>query len=295
MKNLIIISDFFKEDYEKSDVPCGGAELNDSVLFEHLESLGIVKAKIHSNEYELRFMLHYLEQNKDCTFLISNFANLHFRALAYLQKNCKYFIYEHDYKFHKSRNPINYTDFVVPEEELININFFRGAQQLICLSKLHKDIFEKNLRMNNIHNTTCSLWSDEDLDYIKFLCQTVEKNNKAAVVDTENPIKRKAECEKFCKESGLDYDLISSNDYRHFLETMSKYDSVVVLPGHPEPTPRIAVEAKMLNCKLYSNPRTLGIAHEDWFKLNGEELIEEVRNIKNKTLEYIARKITSEV
>ena len=68
MKNLIIISDFFKEDYEKSDVPCGGAELNDSVLFEHLESLGIVKAKIHSNEYELRFMLHYLEQNKDCTF-----------------------------------------------------------------------------------------------------------------------------------------------------------------------------------------------------------------------------------
>ena len=295
MKNLIIISDFFKEDYENSNLPCGGAELNDSVLFEHLESLGVVKAKIHSNQYELKFMLHYLKQNKDCTFLISNFANLHFRALAYLQKNCKYFIYEHDYKFHKARNPINYTDFLVPEEELININFFRSAEQIICLSELHRSIFEKNLNISNIHNTTCSLWTDDDLDYIKKLSQTAVKNGKTAVINTDNPIKRKAECVEFCEKSNLDYDLIASKDYREFLRIMSEYDSLVVLPGHPEPTPRVAVEAKMLNCKLYSNPKTLGVAYEDWFKLNGEDLVEEVRNIKSITLEYITRKTTGEV
>ena len=257
-----------------------------------MDSLGLVKAKIHSNEHELKFMLHYLKQNRDCTFLISNFANLHFRALAFLQKNCRYFVYEHDYKFHKKRNPIDYRDFIVPEDELINKNFFKSAEQLICLSKLHKDIFEKNLGIRNIHNTTCSLWREDDLDYIKFLSQTVEKNNKTAVVDTNNPIKRKKECIEFCEQNNLEHDLISSADYRHFLEIMAQYESLVILPGHPEPTPRIAVEAKMLNCKLYSNSRTLGVAHEDWFRLNGEELVEEIREIKKKTLSYITERIT---
>lgn len=295
MKKIIIISDLFREDYEKSDVPCGGAELNDSVLFDHLESLDLVKAKIHSNEHELKFMLHYLEQNKDCTFLVSNFANMHFRALAYLQKNCKYFIYEHDYKFHRKRNPIDCVDFVVPEHELINVNFFKSAQQLICLSKLHKDIFYANLGIDNIHNTTCSLWNDDDLDYIESLSISAEKNGKLAIVDTDNPIKRKQECIEYCKRNNLEYDLIKSPDYRHFLEIMSEYEGVVILPGHPEPTPRVAVEAKMLNCKVHSNPRTLGVAHEEWFKLDGQELVQEIRKIKNNTLTYITEKITGEV
>tara|TARA_R100000005_G_C5000201_1_gene207031 strand:- start:1085 stop:1972 length:888 start_codon:yes stop_codon:yes gene_type:complete len=295
MQKIIIISDLYKEDYEKANRPSGGAELNDGVLFEHLENLNLVKAKIHSNEYELKFMLHYLQQNKDCTFLISNFANLHFRASAFLIKHCRYFIYEHDYKFHKYRNPINYKDFIVPKEELINVNFFKKAEQLICLSKLHKDIFEKNLEMRNVHNTTCSLWTDEDLNYIAELSKSSVKNGKAAIVNTDNPIKRKKECIQYCRKNNIDYDLISSPDYKDFLKMMSTYESIVILPGHPEPTPRVAVEAKMLNCKIHSNSRTLGVAYEDWFHLNGEDLIEEIRNIKNNTLSYITKRLINEV
>lgn len=295
MQKIIIISDLYKEDYENAGRPSGGAELNDNVLFEHLESLGLVKAKVHSNEHELKFMLHYLQQNKDCTFLISNFANLHFRVSAFLIKHCRYFIYEHDYKFHKYRNPINYKDFIIPKEDLINVNFFKKAEQLICLSKLHKDIFEKNLDMTNVHNTTCSLWSDNDLDYIKDLSKTSKKNGKMAIVDTDNPIKRKQECIQYCKKNNIHYDLISSHNYRDFLEIMSRYAEIAILPGHPEPTPRIAVEAKMLNCKIHSNKRTLGVAYEDWFCLNGEKLIEEVRNIKNNTLSYITKRLVNEV
>lgn len=295
MKNIIIISDFFKEDYEKANRPCGGAELNDSVLFDHLDSLGLIKAKIHSNEYELKFMLHYLQQNKDCTFLISNFANMHFRVMAFLLKNCRYFIYEHDYKFHKNRNPINYKNFKVPEEDVININFFKRAEQLICLSQLHKDIFETNLNIKNIHNTTCSLWTDDDLEHIRFLSKSCKKNGKLAVIDTDNPIKRKRECIEYCERNKFQYDLISSADYRDFLELMSKYEGVVILPGHPEPTPRVVVEAKMMNCKIHSNKKTLGVAYEDWFSLNGEQLIEEVKKIKSNTLEYITGRLTNEV
>ena len=73
--------------------------------------------------------------------------------------------------------------------------------------------------------------------------------------------------------------MISSPDYKEFLAKLSEYRGVVILPGHPEPTPRVAVEAKMLNCEVYSNPVTLGVAHEEWFKLSGDELIEEVKTI----------------
>lgn len=290
MKKVIIISDIYKEDYIRANSPCGGAELNDDVLFNHLDSLGLVKVKIHSNEYDTKSMVEFINNNTDSTFLVSNFANLHFRVLAALSKECEYVIYEHDYKFHKYRNPIQYKDFVVPRNEMININFYKKAKEVICLSKLHKDIFYKNLNIENLYNTTCSLWSSGDLEHIEQNSKN-QKNKKLAVVDTNNPIKRRDECIEYCISNDFDFDLISSPDYRQFLTTLSQYQGVVILPGHPEPTPRIAVEAKMLNCEIHSNPISLGVAHESWFKLNGKELIEEVRNIKKRTLKHIVEKV----
>ena len=158
MKKVIIISDFFKEDFEKQNLPCGGAELNDSVLFNHLEAQGLVKIKLHSNQAPTKEMISFVEQNKECVFLISNFSNMHFRTTAALLKNSKYFIYEHDYKFHKERNPIGFKDFEVPDNQLININFYKRAQEVICLSKLHKDIFSKNLLLPNFFIRTILLY-----------------------------------------------------------------------------------------------------------------------------------------
>ena len=289
-KNIIIISDLYRQDFVAANAPCGGAELNDDVLFSHLEKLGLVKQKIHSNEYDTKSMISFVEQNKDCTFLISNFSNLHFRVTAKLLKDCRYFIYEHDYKFHKLRNPLKYKNFIVPKNELVNINFFKKAQEVICLSKLHKDIFFENLKLKNLHNTTCSLWSDETLNFIQQNNKN-EKNNKLAIVNTDNPIKRKRECIQYCLDNNLKFDLISSPDYNEFLKILSNYKGIVILPGHPEPTPRVAVEAKMLNCEVYSNPKSLGVFYEDWFKLSGDDLIESIRNIKKNTLEYITERI----
>ena len=82
MKKVIIISDFFKEDFEKQNIPCGGAELNDSVLFDHLEDQGLVHGKLHSNQASPKDMISFIEQNKEHVFLISNFSNMHFRGLG---------------------------------------------------------------------------------------------------------------------------------------------------------------------------------------------------------------------
>ncbi len=293
-ENIIIISDLFKEDFAKLGSPPGGAELNDDVVFRHLDSLGLVKEKIHSSQFPPEEMVKYLKKNKECIFFISNFSALSFIATIFLMENCKYYIYEHDYKFHKLRNPIEYRDFIVPKHQLMNINFFKKAQEVICLSKLHFDIFKNNLNISNLHNTTCSLWSEEILKHIETLSET-EKNGKFAVVDSDNPIKRKEECIKYCTDNGIDFDLISSKDYKDFLSIMAKYEAVVILPGHPEPTPRVAVEAKMLNCKIHSNKKSLGVAHEKWFHLNGAELIKEVRKIRESTLNYITGRLLASV
>jgi len=283
---IVIISDFFKQDYINVGHPIGGAELNDDVLFTHLENLGLVTHKIHTNENPEPEMLNFFSENRDKLFLISNFANLSFKCLVYLAFNCKYVIYEHDYKFHKYRNPIRYKDFLVPEEEVINYNFFNKAKKVICLSKLHYDIFKNNLGLTNLHNTTCSLWAEEDLLFIETLLET-PKDKKCAIVNSPNPIKRTEECENFCKENNLKYDLISSPEYHEFLRFLSKYETFVALPGHPEPTPRVIVEAKMLGCKILSNKKTVGVFYEDWFSLNGKELIDKLREIRKKTLDYI--------
>ena len=44
----------------------------------------------------------------------------------------------------------------------------------------------------------------------------------------------------------------------------------------------MAVEAKMLNCKFLSQKEVIGVAHEDWFPLNGDELIAEVRKMRDE-------------
>lgn len=285
-KKIIIISDFFKQDYISSNHPVGGAELNDDVLFSHLENLGLIKNRIHSNELADQEMINFIKTNIDCLFLISNFANMSPRVSTFLAMNCEYVIYEHDYKFHKYRNPINYRDFIVPRNEIVNFNFFKNAKKTICLSKLHFDIFKKNLGLENLHNTTCSLWSDEDLNFIESLA-TEEKRDVYAVVDSKNPIKRTPECVSFCEKNNLKFELISDPNYHSFLRKMASCKRLVALPGHPEPTPRVIVEAKMLGCEVYSNKTTVGVFYEDWFKLSGTELVMYLRNLKASILKTI--------
>ena len=60
------------------------------------------------------------------------------------------------------------------------------------------------------------------------------------------------------------------------------------MTGHPEPTPRVAIEAKMLNIKFISQKHLIGVAHEDYFSLSGLKMIDKVREMRNTSLDKIA-------
>lgn len=277
-KSIIFVADFLVNDPQR-----GGAELHDNVVVEHFKSTGAL--------YEVKktfdVTIDYVKSNKEKFWFISNFTFLHNQVKAYLSKHCKYVIYEHDYKFCKERNPIQYKDFKVPESSKININFFRAAKKVICLSKLHFDIFNKNLSLNNLVSIKCSMWSDEDLRYIKTLQNIPKKSGVCAVIKSSNPIKKTTEAINFCKSTGLEYDLIQSSNYKEFLKMLAQYDKLVFMTGHPEPTPRIAIEAKMLNCSLITQKELIGVAYEDYFHLTGLDMISEVQMMRDAALKQL--------
>jgi hypothetical protein len=167
------------------------------------------------------------------------------------------------------------------ETHKYNFTFYQNAAAVVCLSKMHRSIFEKNLNLSNLQHINCSMWSDEDLDLIQSL-NAVEKNDKYAVIESSNAIKKTAETVMFCQRANLPFDLIKAPNHHDFLRILTQYKGLVFRTGHPEPTPRVAVEAKMLNCKFLSQKEVIGVAHEDWFPLNGDELIAEVRKMRDE-------------
>ena len=259
-KKIIYISDFFAEQI------IGGAELNDKELIDILSSKYEV-LKINSHLVTEGF----IEQNKDCFFIISNFINLDYDCREKLF-NTNYVIYEHDHKYVKGRNPGVFKDFVVDQSKIINFYFYKNANKVFCQSKFHKDIIQKNLQTDNIFNLSGNLWSVSDLELMRKLGKS-EKEEKASILDSSIHHKNTKGAILFCENKNLKYDLIKSSNYQDFLKMMAKNKKFVFLPRTPETLSRIVVEARMLGCSVVSN-QLVGATYEEWFKLKGEELID---------------------
>lgn len=270
MKKIIFIADFFAPE------ATGGAELHDEVLINYLIEQGVFHEKISSHNVTKQ----YVEENKDKVWIFGNFKNLSFDIIPLVAKDIDYVIYEHDYKFLDVRNPILFTDFIAPKKHIINFNFYKMAKKVICLSKMHYNIFQNNLGFENIVHTNCSMWSDEDLSLFENLLST-EKNDSYAIIDSDNPIKKKNDSIIFCKKNNLKYSLIKSNSYHDFIKKLSQFKGLVFMTGHPEPTPRVAIECKMLGLKIISQKKLLSVAHEDYFHLEKKDMIEKVREMRD--------------
>jgi hypothetical protein len=283
MSKVVFLADFFKEQVT------GGAEINDNTLIEFLDNQNLLHAKI--NCYEIT--PEYLLANKDKYYIISNFVSLKTVCKATLYQFCKYSIYEHDYKFLKCRNPINFPEFIAPKGELTNLNFYKGAHRVICLSKLQKGIYEKNLSLKNLENIGTSLFSEELIEFLLSLSKG-EKVKEYAVIESNNIIKCTDKTVQFCKQKKWDYDLISNPDNNEFLKILSEYQNLVFMTGHPEPTPRLAIECKLMGVNMIAPRNLIGIASEDWFKKRGTEFVTGLRDARQNAYKMF-RRLVSEI
>ena len=272
MKKVIFISDFFIEQH------LGGAEINDNTLINLLIENGIQVQKVNSSEVTRDF----LDSNSHCLFVISNFASLDARLTPYFALY-DYCFYEHDYKFLNNRNPIIYPDFRVPKDKIINYNFYKNAKAIICLSKMHREIFEKNLPFDNSRNINCSLFDDEKINLLLSL-NNVQKEREYAIIKTDNPTKRMKDCINWCEKKNLKYDLIFHPNNDEFLKLLSKYKNLIFMTKHPEPTPRIAVEAKLMGVNFIANKKLISVANEYWWEWSPKKIAEELKKIRQEAV-----------
>jgi len=278
-EKIIFLADLFKNQ------ALGGAELHDDVVIKYFEKKEAFYEKINCH----LVTTEYIEKNLDKIWFISNFANLSFTSIALLSKKAKYVIYEHDYKFIDVRNPIHFKDFLVPKRNIINYNFYRNAKKVICLSKMHRKIFQDNLNLENIVNINCSMWSDEDLSLFEKLQHSNNQKDLFAVIDSPNPLKKTKETIVYCENNSIPYELIKSKKYTEFISILSRYRGLIFRTNHPEPTPRVAIEAKMLGIKFLSQKHLISVAHEDYFDLKGLAMIECVRKMRENALKKISK------
>ena len=154
MKNLVFIADMFRSDF------LGGAESNDHILINHLESITPNLQLINCQA----LTPNHIEEGD--FFIISNFVFLS-EANKELLKEKSYIIYEHDHKYIKTRDPSVFPGFQIPEDQVINKEFYANAKMVVVLSSICKEILQKTLQIDNVFSIGCSLWSDDRLDYIK--------------------------------------------------------------------------------------------------------------------------------
>lgn len=279
MNKVVYISDFFLNDI------VGGGELNDNELILLLQDRGYEITKVKSNKVSVDF----LKNNLNCFYVISNFIFLNQQCKSTLQKNHKYIIYEHDHKYLKTRNPLDYENFKAPPEEIINADFYLNAKTVFCQSSFHKQIIQKNLNLKNLINVSGNLWSHEVLDLIETLSK-FKKNHKISIINSPVLHKNTRDAEFYCKYKNYDYEKISSNDYKVFLKLLSKNKKFIFLPKTPETLSRIVVEAKMLNVEVITN-KNIGACYEPWYDLNGLKLIEAMRDCRDKIINLIVKTI----
>lgn len=265
----ILLADFFVENGIN-----GGSELNNHEFSSILSSNGENIDKINTFATNLDF----LKTNSDKKFIVANFVNLPKQCKDYMTENLDYVIYEHDHKYLESRDPSAYEDYICPEEKLINLDFYKSAKGVFCQSSLHKNILEKNIKSDNIHNLSGNLWNLNILKMMEKLSK-IEKSELYSIMYSPNPIKNTNMCIKYCEHKKLPYRLIPHMPYVDFIKELSKNRGLVFFPNVVETLNRVCVEARMMNCEVITN-RKVGATSEPWFELKGQELIEEVRSMR---------------
>jgi hypothetical protein len=269
MSNIIFVADVFAEHH------LGGGELSNQELIRQLILRG------HDVETKLSAAINipYLQENRKNHFIIANFLGLPNEAMDFLRANCSYLIYEHDHKYLTTRDPSVFDNFLAPEEEVINRDFYSCAKGVFCQSKIHQEVAQKNLKLDNIYSVGGNLWDDETLDLLEVLSHK-EKKDRYSIWDSTNPIKNTSLAAGYCTRKGFPYDLVGHLSYKQFLEKISDNKTLIFLPQTLETLCRVAVECRMTGMNVMTNKK-LGATSEEWFSLKGIELISLMREKRN--------------
>lgn len=246
----------FIADFTYEEIP-GGSEAADKEFCELLGDNWSVSQIIKSKDVTVEFLRHKLKHNEKIWYVVSNFTQLNEECKKYLKDNLNYILVEHDFKCFLERHPTRYksNNYIVPDDQIINREFYKKAKLIIYQTDTQKDIIEKNLNLFNGFSLNGNLFSEKDLSIINNIIDNsgYAHNGVYAIVDDDNPIKGKQDAIKYAKSKNLEYCLISKNiDRKQFLETLRKYKGIILMPTILESCSRLAIEAKLMGLEIIS-------------------------------------------
>lgn len=259
---IYFVADFFLDEV------MGGAEACNEVIFE-----SIAKDKQITKIKSEKINLDFLQKNINDNFLIANFRLLSEESKLFIQDKLKnkYIIIEHDHKYLTKSSPSEYPFFLIPEDNLINIEFYKNAKAVLAQSKLHSEVIQKNLLLENLVNLSGNCWTAEDIRVLRKKINN-KKEIKYGILESNNPIKGMNNSIQYCKNKGLEYKLIKFQDYNNFIDELSRIETLIFFPQSLETLSRVAIEAKILGCKILTN-KLLSVASEGFFQKNPEDIL----------------------
>ena len=273
MSKYVFIADYFVDEI------LGGGELNNEELINILRinnEVISIKSKLVTESF--------IRDHQNSNFIIANFMELKLSCRDLLQDK-KYIIYEHDHKYLKTRNPASYPDYLAPEDQIINYDFYKNANMILCQSNFHKSILQKNLKLDNVTSLSGNLWSEEALDKLEVLSYA-EKKDEASILDSNIPHKNTIDAIKFCNIKEIKYNRVKTKSYTEFLQLLGSNKTLVFFPKTPETLSRVVVEARMMGMSVTTN-KTVGATRENWFELKGLPLINVMREKRTTILDTV--------
>ena len=268
---ILFISDFYINEI------IGGAEICNNVLINKLKNCyNITCEKSHNVKIQ--------DIEKYDFFIIANFFQLNDEIKNYLSlnKQKKYVIYEHDHKYVLNNNPSIFPNFVIDENYLINKNFYSNSIATLAQSKIHSEIIQKNLLLENVINLGGNLWDDNSLSILSKYRNTT-KTIKFGILKSTNKNKGMLQAIEYCNKKNINFELIEFQEYEEFINNLSKVENLIFFPQWLETFSRVSLESKVLGCKLITN-KLIGAASEEYLHQNSDKVIE---TIKDKNIEII--------
>lgn len=269
---IVFVADLFVEDY------VGGAELTSAAL---IKSSPFKVFKIHSKDVKMET----LESGHDKHWIFGNFAQLDSNLIPSIIANLSYSVLEYDYKYCKWRSPQKHeftenspcSDASSNHGKLISA-FMYGAKSLWWMSEEQMDHYHKLYPFLAEKNNTVlsSVFDDEFFLTVKLLRESSKDIERKGwiVLGSTSWVKGADDAEKYCKENGLDYEVVWNLPYNDVLTKLSQAEGFVYLPKGWDTCPRMVIEAKLLGCKLITN-ENVQHAKELWFTTDSTLEIEE--------------------
>ena len=273
-KKILFIADFFLDEVH------GGSEKFSDELINLLRKDGYEVLTSKSSAITPSI----LKDKQDHFVLVSNHKQLSLPSkkhlITTLQGNSGYAVVEHDADFCATNNPAQFPKFIIPENLIINKEFYAHARMVFTQSKLHAEVFTKNTRIPTV-SLGMNLWSDEDLSLLEKLIGT-PKTRKTGIIDSINKNKGTPYAVAYCRKNNIEFDFIKQATQEKFYEELSKTENLVFFPQWLESFSRLAVEARVLGVKLTTN-KAVGSMSEPFAKLSGLPLLNEIKRAQKET------------